>query len=152
MQNIAVNKKAKHDYFINEKYEAGLVLTGTEVKSLRQNTGSIKESYIIENKGELWLMNCYIKKISSSNEINYDPLKKRKILVKKKEKDKIIGLSNKDGNSIIPLILYFNSRGFVKISIGLGKGKKKLDKRNSIKAKEWNIKQQRLVKSKLLKK
>ena len=81
MKNIAVNKKASHDYFIIEKYEAGLVLTGSEVKSLRSNTGSIKESYVIEQNGELWLTNCHIKKYSSSIGQNYDPLQKRKILV-----------------------------------------------------------------------
>ena len=91
MLNIASNKKAKYDYTINEKYEVGLVLTGSEVKSLRVNTGSIKESYIIENSGELWLTNCHIKKYSSSIDQNYNPLQKRKILVHKKEMNKIIG-------------------------------------------------------------
>ena len=85
MLNIASNKKATHDYIINEKYEVGLVLTGSEVKSLRVNTGSIKESYIIEKNGELWLTNCHIKKYSSSVTQNYAPLQKRKILVKKKK-------------------------------------------------------------------
>ena len=84
MLNIASNKKANHNYIINEKYEVGLVLTGPEVKSLRVNTGSIKESYIIEKRGELWLTNCHIKKYFSSNVQNYNPLKRRKILVKKK--------------------------------------------------------------------
>ena len=84
MKIIANNKKANHDYFINEKFEAGIVLTGSEVKSLRINTGSIKESYITDKEGELWLTNCYIKKYSSSNE-NGDTNRDRKLLVSKKE-------------------------------------------------------------------
>ena len=86
MQIIAANKKAFHDYLIGDRFEAGLVLTGPEVKSLRINTGSIKESYTIEKDGELWLTNCHIKKYSSSIAQNYNPLKKRKILAKKKTK------------------------------------------------------------------
>ena len=145
MQTIAANKKANHNYFIKEKFEAGLVLTGAEVKSLRVNTGSIKESYIIEKSGELWLTNCHIKKYSSSIGQNYDPLQKRKILVRKKEMNKIIGLTKKEGKTIIPLLLYFNDKGIAKLSIGIGKGKKKYDKRASIKEKEWSIRKQKLV-------
>ena len=147
MQIIATNKKANFDFFINEKFEAGLVLTGPEVKSLRVNTGSIKESFIIEKDGELWLTNCYIKKYSSSNNYNDSTTRERKILVKKKELNKIIGSSLKDGMAIIPLSLYFNEKGFAKLTIGLAKGKKKQDKRASIKDKEWGIKQQRLIKN-----
>ena len=90
MLNIATNKKATHNFIINEKYEVGLVLTGAEVKSLRVNTGSIKESYIIEKNGELWLTNCHIGKYSSSIAQNYNPLKKRKILAKKKKLIKLL--------------------------------------------------------------
>ena len=148
MQIIAANKKAFHDYFIGHKFEAGLVLTGSEVKSLRMNTGSIKESYTVEKDGELWLTNCYIKKYLSSLNKNYNSVRKRKILVKKKELNKIIGSSKRNGMSIIPLLLYFNDRGFAKLSIGLGKGLKKYDKRAAIKTKEWGIKKQRLKKNK----
>jgi len=148
MQKIAVNKKASYNYQITEKYEAGIVLTGTEVKSLRVNTGSIKEAFIIEKNKELWLTNCHIKQYLSSNEKNYNPLKERKILVKKKEKNKLIGALKKEGMSILPLSLYFNNKGIAKLSIGLGKGKKKYDKRASIKAQEWKINKQRLEKNK----
>ena len=148
MQKIAENKKANFDYFISEKYEAGIVLSGSEVKSLRVNTGSIKESYIIEKNNELWLVNCHIKKYSSSNETNYNPLKNRKILVKRKEMNKIIGASKKNGMTIIPLLLYFNNGGIAKLSIGLGKGKRKYDKRETLKIKEWKISKQRLEKNK----
>ena len=147
MQIIAVNKKANFDYQIKEKFEAGLVLTGSEVKSLRVNTGSIKESYILEKDGELWLTNCHIKKYSSSNQKDDNPIRSRKVLVHKKELNKIIGSSRKDGMTIIPLSLYFNDKGLAKICIGIGQGKKKYDKRASIKSKEWAIKKQRLVKN-----
>ena len=149
MQIIAVNKKANYDFLIEEKFDAGLVLTGSEVKSLRIKTGSIKESYILEKKGELWLTNCFIKKYSSSiNNDVYNSTRSRKILVNKRELNKIIGLSKKNGMTIIPLLLYFNDKGIAKLSIGLGKGKRKYDKRAVIKSKEWNIKKQRLEKNK----
>ena len=149
MKIIANNKKANHDYFINEKFEAGLVLTGSEVKSLRVNTGSIKESYITDKQGELWLTNCYIKKYSSSNESS-DTNRDRKLLVSKKELHKILGASKKEGMTIVPIILYFNIKGLAKLTIGIAKGKKKQDKRHSIKDKEWSIKQQRIVKNRLI--
>ena len=149
MKIIANNKKANHDYFINEKFEAGIVLTGSEVKSLRINTGSIKESYITDKEGELWLTNCYIKKYSSSNESS-DTNRDRKLLVSKKELHKILGALKKEGMTIVPIILYFNTKGLAKLTIGIAKGKKKQDKRNSIKDKEWGIKQQRLVKNRLI--
>mgnify|MGYP001302020777 CR=1 FL=1 len=147
MQIIADNKKANFNYFISEKIEAGLVLTGSEVKSLRINTGSIKESFINENNGELWLTNCYIKKYTSSSDIENNATRKRKILVNKKQLNKIIGALKKDGITIVPLTMYFNEKGLVKLTIGLAKGKKKADKRAVIKDKEWNIKKQRLLKN-----
>ena len=146
MKKIALNKKATYNYQISETYEAGIVLTGSEVKSLRTNTGSIKESYIAEKNRELWLTNCHIKKFSSSNEINYNPLKERKILVNKRERNKLIGSIKKEGMTIVPMSLYFNNQGRAKLLIGIGRGKKKYDKRASIKAKEWRIKKQRLKK------
>ena len=147
MQIIAANKKANFDYFINEKIEAGLVLTGSEVKSLRVNTGSIKESFIIEKEGELWLTNCYIKRYSSSSEGAYNTTRERKILVNKKQLNKIIGSSRRDGMTIVPITLYFNEKGIAKLTIGIAKGKKKQDKRATIKDKEWGIKKQRLIKN-----
>ena len=149
MKIIANNKKANHDYFIKEKFEAGIVLTGSEVKSLRINTGSIKESYITDKEGELWLTNCYIKKYSSSNE-NNDTNRDRKLLVSKKELNKILGASKKEGMTIVPILLYFNTKGLAKLTIGIAKGKKKHDKRHSIKDKEWSIKQQRIIKNRLI--
>ena len=147
MQIIAANKKANHDYFINDKFEAGLVLTGSEVKSLRVNTGSIKESFIVEKNGELWLTNCYIKRYSSSNDVGLSVTRERKLLVNRKELDKIIASARREGMAVIPISLYFNEKGIAKLTIGLAKGKKKQDKRISIKEREWGINKQRLIKN-----
>ena len=147
MKIIAANKRANYNFTISNKIEAGIVLTGSEVKSLRINTGSIRGSYIIEQNGELWLSNSFIKKYQNSNENNYDPSRKRKLLVKKKEFDKISGSIKQGGFTIIPLSLYFSDKGFAKLSCGIAKGKKKIDKRESIKQRDWNIKKQRLLKN-----
>ena len=147
MKIIAANKRANFNFTISNKIEAGIVLTGAEVKSLRINTGSIRGSYIIEQNGELWLSNSFIKKYQNSNENNYDPTRNRKLLVTKKEYDKISGSIKQGGFTIIPLSLYFTDKGFAKISCGIAKGKKKIDKRDSIKQRDWNIKKQRLLKN-----
>ncbi len=147
MKIIAANKRASFNFTISNKIEAGIVLTGSEVKSLRINTGSIRGSYIIEQNGELWLSNSFIKKYQNSNENNYDPTRNRKLLVTKKEYDKISGSIKQGGFTIIPLSLYFTDKGFAKISCGIAKGKKKIDKRDSIKQRDWDIKKQRLLKN-----
>ena len=147
MKIIAANKRANFNFTISNKIEAGIVLTGAEVKSLRINTGSIRGSYIIEQNGELWLSNSFIKKYQNSNDNNYDPSRNRKLLVTKKEYDKISGSIKQGGFTIIPLSLYFTDKGFAKLSCGIAKGKKKIDKRDSIKQRDWNIKKQRLIKN-----
>tara|TARA_B100001029_G_C14912069_1_gene367093 strand:- start:278 stop:724 length:447 start_codon:yes stop_codon:yes gene_type:complete len=146
MKVIASNKRANYDYFISQKIEAGVVLTGAEVKSLRINTGSIRSSYITEKEGDLWISNSYIKKYNNSNNIDYNPTRDRKLLISKKEFNKIIGLTKQGGMSIVPILLYFNNKGLAKLSFGLAKGKKKYDKRQTIKDKDWNIKKERLLK------
>ena len=147
MKIIAANKRANFNFTISNKIEAGIVLTGAEVKSLRINTGSIRGSYIMEQNGELWLSNSFIKKYQNSNENNYDPSRNRKLLVTKREYDKISGSIKQGGFTIIPLSLYFTDKGFAKISCGIAKGKKKIDKRDSIKQRDWDIKKQRLLKN-----
>ena len=147
MKIIAGNNKANYNYSVSNKIEAGIVLTGSEVKSLRINTGSIRGSYIIEQKGELWLSNSFIKKYHNSNDKNYDPSRNRKLLVTKKEFNKISGSIKQGGFTIIPLSLYFSEKGLAKLSCGIAKGKKKIDKRESIKQRDWNIKKQRLLKN-----
>ena len=146
MKIIAANNRANHNFTISNKIEAGIVLTGSEVKSLRTNTGSIRGSYIIEQNGELWLSNAFIKKYQNSNDIDYDPSRNRKLLVTKKEFNKISGSIKQGGFTIIPISLYFSDKGIAKLTCGIAKGKKKIDKRQSIKERDWNIKKQRLLK------
>ena len=147
MKIIAANNRANYSYSISNKIDAGIVLTGSEVKSLRTNTGSIRGSYIIEQNGELWLSNSFIKKYQNSNDTNYDPNRNRKLLVTKKEFNKISGLIKQGGFTIIPISLYFSNKGIAKLTCGIAKGKKKIDKRQSIKQRDWNIKKQRLLKN-----
>ena len=146
MKVIAANKKAEYDYLISKKIEAGIVLFGSEVKSLRVNTGSIRGSYILEKEGNLWLSNCYIKKYNNSNNVNYNPNRDKKLLVSKKEYNKILGLIKQGGYTIVPLSLLFNDKGLAKLIFGIGKGKKKYDKRQTLKEKDWNIKKERYLK------
>tara|TARA_B100001063_G_C16390665_1_gene369943 strand:- start:33 stop:479 length:447 start_codon:yes stop_codon:yes gene_type:complete len=147
MKIIATNKKATFDYLISLRLDAGIILTGTEVKSLRNNSSSIKESYIENNDGELWLCNCHIKRYESSSEKDHNPIRKRKLLLNKKELNKVLGSVRREGFSIVPITIYFNDKGFAKLNIGLGKGKKKFDKRESQKMKDWNKAKQRLLKN-----
>ncbi len=147
MKLIAANKRASYDYLLSLKIDAGLVLTGSEVKSLRLNTASLKESFIQEKNGELWLCNCYVKKYSSSSDQDNNPLRERKLLISKKEINKIIGAVNREGMSLIPINLYFNDKGLAKLKFGIGKGKRKFDKRQAIKTREWNNKKLRLLKN-----
>ena len=147
MKIIAANNRANYNFSISNKIEAGIVLSGSEVKSLRINTGSIRGSYIIEKNGELWLSNSFIKKYQNSTDDNYDPSRNRKLLVTKKEFNKISGSIKQGGFTIIPLSLYFSENGLAKLSCGIAKGKKKIDKRESIKQRNWNIKKQRLLKN-----
>ena len=146
MKIIASNNRANFNFSISNKIEAGIVLTGSEVKSLRINTGSIRGSYIIEKNGELWLSNSFIKKYQNSTDNQYDPNRNRKLLVTKKEFNKISGSIKQGGFTIIPISLYFSDNGLAKLSCGIAKGKKKIDKRETIKQRDWNIKKQRLLK------
>ena len=147
MKIIAANNRANYNFTISIKIEAGIVLTGSEVKSLRLNTGSIRGSFIIEQDGELWLSNSFIKKYQNSNDNNYDPSRNRKLLVTKKEFNKISGSIKQGGFTIVPISLYFSNKGLAKLSCGIAKGKKKIDKRESIKQRDWSIKKQRLLKN-----
>ena len=147
MKIIAANNKANYNFTISNKIEAGLALTGSEVKSLRINTGSIRGSFIVEKNGELWLSNSYIKKYQNSNDNNYDPSRNRKLLITKREFNKISGSIKQGGFAIIPISLYFSDKGIAKLSCGIAKGKKKVDKRDSIKQRDWNIRKRRILKS-----
>lgn len=132
---VANNKKAYHDYFIDEKYEAGIVLHGTEVKSLRQGQCSIKEAFIRIENGEVFIYGMHISPYEKGNIFNKDPLRVRKLLLHKKEIDKILGKTKEKGITIVPLKVYF-SKSLVKIEIGLARGKKLYDKRDDIAKKD----------------
>ena len=147
MKVIAANNRANYNFTISNKIEAGIVLTGSEVKSLRINTGSIRGSYIIEQNGELWLSNSFIKQYQNSTDKNYNPSRNRKLLVTRKEFNKISGSIKQGGFTIIPISLYFSNKGIAKLTCGIAKGKKKIDKRQSIKQRDWNIKKQRMLKN-----
>ncbi len=132
---IANNKKAYHDFFIDEIYEAGIALVGTEVKSLRQGNCSIKESYISIEKGEVYIIHMHINPYEKGNIFNKDPLRKRKLLLHRSEINKLIGKTKEKGFTIVPLKVYF-SDGRVKVEIGLARGKKLYDKRESLAKKD----------------
>ena len=141
------NKKAYHDYFVEDKYEAGIVLEGWEVKAIRDNRVNIKEAYVIIQKGEIYLLGCHITPLgSASTHINPDNIRTRKLLLNHDEIAKLIGKVERSGFTLVPLDMHF-SKGKIKCEIGLAKGKKKQDKRASIKDKEWGIKKQRLIKN-----
>ena len=135
MKLIANNKKAYHDYFIEEKYEAGLVLHGTEVKSLRMGKCSIKEAYIMIENGEAFIYGMNISPYEKGNIFNKDPLRTRKLLMHRSEIRKLLGASSEDGYTIMPLQVYFKD-GYAKIEVGLAKGKKLYDKRQDLRKKD----------------
>ena len=132
---IANNKKAFHDYFIEEQYECGIVLVGTEVKSLRMGKCSIKEAWVRIEKGELWIMGMNISPYDKGNIFNVDPMRVRKLLVHRSEINKLENAVSRDGYTLVPLDVYF-SKGRAKVCIGLAKGKKLYDKRESIAKKD----------------
>ena len=139
---IANNKKAYHDYFIEDTYEAGIALAGTEVKSLRMGKCSIKESFIQIDKGEVFIFGMHISPYEKGNIFNKDPLRPRKLLLHKKEIDKIFGKMKEKGNTVVPLQVYFNG-SLVKVEVGLAKGKKLYDKRDDIAKKDQKREAQR---------
>ena len=146
---VANNKKAYHDYFIEDKYEAGMALVGTEVKSLRQGKCSIKESYIRIEKGEVYVVGMNISPYEKGNIFNRDPLRTRKLLLHQSEINKLIGDSSEKGYTIMPLQVYFKD-GKAKIEIGLAKGKKNYDKRQDIAKKDMRREVEREFKVKNL--
>ncbi len=147
-KEIGVNRKAHYDYEITDTWEAGIVLFGTEVKSLRNNKVSLSDAYAgLTTDGEVFVYQMNIPKYSMAKLTNHEPKRNRKLLLKKREIKKLIGLLKKSGYSLIPLKIYFNEKGFVKLSIGLGKGKRNIDKRQTIKEREWNREKSRILKN-----
>ncbi len=144
---VAENRRARFDYEILDTLEAGIVLTGSEVRSLRNGKAQITESYASPEKGELWLINGYIPEYVEANRFNHEEKRPRKLLVSKKQRDKLVGEVQKAGNTIVPLKLYFNDRGIAKMLLGVGKGKRTVDKRETQKERDWNRQKSRLLKN-----
>ncbi|MDR3155541.1 MAG: SsrA-binding protein SmpB [Holosporaceae bacterium] len=147
-KEIGYNRRASYDYNIQEKIEAGIVLCGSEVKSLRSHKVNLMDAYAgMSRRGELFLYQMHIPEYALANRMNHDPKRSRKLLLHKKQLLKLIGQLKKGGNTLIPISVYFNEKGFVKVSLGLGKGKKNIDKREAIKEREWNREKSRLLKN-----
>ena len=142
---IAENRRARYDYFIEDRFEAGIALSGTEVKSLRQGEGSIAESYAALQGEEVWLINSHIPEYSHGNRMNHEPRRKRKLLLARREIDKLNGAVTRQGLTLVPLSIYFNGRGRAKVELALARGKKAHDKRETIKERDWKREQQRLL-------
>jgi SsrA-binding protein len=143
---VATNRKAYHDYFIEEKFEAGMVLKGTEVKSLRDRRVNLQDSYASVKEGEVFLHHCHISPYSHGNLMNHDPIRTRKLLLHRKEINKLLGKTQQKGLTLIPLRIYFSGRGRAKVELGLAKGKKQHDRRASIKAREAGREVERAMK------
>ncbi|MEK4426918.1 SsrA-binding protein SmpB [Solibacillus sp. FSL K6-1523] len=142
---IAQNKKANHDYFIEDTIEAGMVLTGTEIKSVRASRVQLKDSYVRLRNGEAWIINMHISPFDQGNRFNHDPLRERKLLLHKKQIGQLVGAVKRDGYTIVPLKMYIKD-GYAKLLIGTGKGKKDYDKRNDMRKKEAKRDMERVFK------
>lgn len=145
---VARNRRARHNYFIDSTIEAGIMLEGTEVKSLRQGQASIEESYATDRDGELILLNSYIPEYRSASVTQHEPRRPRKLLLRKRELAKLVNAVSREGMTVVPLSVYFNKRGFAKVELGLAKGKHLHEKRNSIKERDWKRDQARLMRNK----
>lgn len=150
VKTVAENRKARHEYFVTDTYEAGLMLVGTEVKSLRKGQSNIGESYAsFEDDGALWLINAYIPEYQSTGRFfQHEPRRKRKLLLRKPELAKLANAVSRKGMTIVPLELYFNKRGLAKLRLALAEGKKLHDKRETEKKRDWQREKSRLMREK----
>lgn len=146
-QTITDNRRARYEYHLEEKFEAGIQLTGTEVKSLRLGQCSLNECYIGERKGEIIIYNMHIPEYQQAGaHLQHDPKRVRKLLLKRREIHKLMGAITREGYTIVPTHIYFNAKGLVKLGIALAKGKKQHDKREAIKQRDWSRQKQRIMK------
>ncbi|PVX29239.1 SsrA-binding protein SmpB [Sphingomonas pokkalii] len=145
VKTVAENRRARFDYFIEQTYEAGLVLTGTEVKSLRFGEGSIAEAYAEIKDEAVWLVNANIPEFSHGNRFNHEPKRPRKLLLNEREINKLHGAVAREGMTLVPLSVYFNGKGRAKVELALAKGKKTHDKRETIKERDWKREQSRIL-------
>lgn len=143
---IAENRRARFDYFIESDLEVGIMLTGSEVKSLRVGQSNIAESYASIENGELWLINGHIASLSRAGVFGHDERRKRKLLVNRRELSRMWQAVGREGMTLVPLVMYFNHRGLVKLKVGIAKGKKVADKRETSAKRDWNRQKQRLLK------
>src|SRR5690606_15613684 len=144
-RTVADNRRARFDYHLDETFDAGIVLVGSEVKSLRSRRASIQDAYATEQDGEIWLINSHIPEYHGANRFNHEPRRQRKLLLKRKEIGKLIGSLKRGGVTLVPLSIYFNERGRAKVKIALARGKKLHDKRETEKTRDWNREKQRLL-------
>jgi len=147
-KSVAENRRARFDYHIDDTFEAGIVLTGTEVKSLRFGEGSIAESYAEVKNGECWLVNSNVPEFSHGNRFNHEPKRPRKLLLHHREIEKLVGAVERKGMTLIPMSVYFNGKGRAKVELALAKGKQTHDKRETIKDRDWKRDQQRIMRDK----
>jgi SsrA-binding protein len=147
-RTVADNRKARFNYEILETFEAGIALTGTEVKSLRQGKATIGEAYAGPSGEELFLFNAYIPEYLQANRFNHETRRPRRLLLHKRQINKLIGATQREGFTVIPLKIYFNDRGRAKVELGLGRGKKLHDKRETEKERSWNRERARLMREK----
>ena len=145
---VSENRKARHNYSIEEVIEAGLVLTGSEVKSLRAGRANIADAYASAERGALYLINAHITEYAQSGRATHDPTRPRKLLVHRRELDRLMGAIQREGMTVVPLKLYFNARGIAKVELGLAKGKKLHDKRETEKKRDWERQKGRLMRDK----
>ena len=144
-RNVAENRRARYDYFIEEDLECGLVLTGSEVKSLRQGKANIAESYAAVEDGELWLINAHIPTYAQARTFGHEERRKRKLLVHKRELARLAQAVGRQGMTLVPLSLYFNDKGIAKLKLGIARGKKTTDKRDTEKKRDWQREKARLM-------
>jgi SsrA-binding protein len=145
---VAENRKARFNYEIEDKLEAGLVLTGSEVKSLRAGKANIADSYASDEGGALYLINAHIAEYAQAGRANHEPKRPRKLLLHRRELDRVRGAIQREGMAVVPLRLYFNARGIAKVQLGIAKGKKLHDKRETEKKRDWERQKGRLMREK----
>jgi SsrA-binding protein len=146
-RHVAQNRRARHDYLIEDTLEAGLVLRGTEVKVLRRGQASIAEAYADEEQGELFLVNANIPEYSAAAHFGHEPRRPRKLLLHKREMNRLLGAIRRQGVTLVPLSIHFNERGRAKVTLGLARGKRKTDKRQAEKARDWQRDRARIMRA-----
>lgn len=147
-RTVAQNRKARHNYFIEESLEAGIVLTGSEVKSLRAGRANISECYAVEKDGEIYMINAHIPEYKQAGPFNHDPRRPRKLLLRRRQIERLLGQVQREGVTLIPLKVYFSDRGMAKVELGLARGKKQHDKRETEKRRDWDREKARLMRDK----